>query len=61
MRDERKKKGRKEGEIDYGGREGAKCKIHTACPRLKGWISRKASKRSFSKSLNEGISPAGIV
>jgi hypothetical protein len=30
---------------------------YTACPLLRGWISRKASTFSLSKSLNEGMSP----
>lgn len=33
----------------------------TACPRLRGWISRKAKTLSLSKSLKEGISPIVYV
>ena len=35
--------------------------VYTACPRLNGLMSRKASVFSVSKSFIEGISPSGVV
>ena len=35
--------------------------VYTACPRLNGLMSRKASVFSVSKSFIEGISPRGGV
>lgn len=44
------------GEVEYQDE-----KRLTACPRLSGWISRKAKTLSLSKSLKEGISPVLMV
>lgn len=42
---------RRAGAVGMGGNR------RTECPRLSGWISRKASVLSLSKSFMEGISP----